>query len=122
MQIDTKTVGNHIILALHGRLVFGKDLIELRSAVCDAVEKNPEKITLNLANVTYVDSCGIGELVSTFTYTKDRGTRLAMTNLPQMVRILLDTAQLTRVLGIPDGEEALNVKSGLQMPLLPLCY
>ncbi len=122
MQIDTRTIGNHSILALHGRLVFGKDLIEFRSAVREAAEKNPEKITLNLANVTYVDSCGIGELVNTFTYTKNRGTRLAMINLPQMVRILLDTAQLTRVLGISDGEEMPNVKSGLQMPLLPLCY
>lgn len=119
MQIDTRYIGNHSILALHGRLVLGKDLIELRNAVHDAAEKNPEKITLNLANVTYIDSCGIGELVNTFTYIRNRGTRLAMINLPQMIRILLDTAQLTKVLGIPDSEKTPNIISGQQMPLHP---
>ena len=122
MQIETRTIGNHSILALHGRLVFGRDLVELRNAVRDAVGKNPAKITLNLANVTYVDSCGIGELVNTYTYTKDRGSCLALTDLPQKIRMLLDAAQLTRVLGIPESEKTQNITSGRQMPLHPLCY
>lgn len=119
MQIDTRIFGNHSIMALHGRLVLGKDLIEFRSAVRNVAEKRPEKITLNLANVTYIDSCGIGELVSTFTYTKDHGACLIMTNLPKKVRTLLDIAQLTEVLGVSDSERTPNMSSGRQMSLCP---
>ena len=119
MQIDTSFIGNQSILALHGNLVLGKGLVELRSAVRDAAEKHPKKIILNLANVIYVDSCGIGELVSTYTYAKNRGASLVMTNLPKKVRILLDMAKLTQVLGVSDSDRTPNIGYGQQLSLCP---
>lgn len=122
MQIDTSIIGNHSILAPHGNLVFGKNLVEFRSAVRDAAEKYPEKITLNLANITYIDSCGIGELVSSFTYARSRGACLMITNLPKKVRTLLDIAHLTQVLGVSDSERTPNAGSGRQMSHCPTYF
>ena len=112
MQITARTSGNCTVLELSGKLVLGKDQIELRNAVRNATEKNPSKIILNLAKVTYVDSCGIGELVNTYTHLKNLGANLALTDLPRKVRILLDIARLTPIFGISNGEPEANANFG----------
>ena len=117
MQINTRITSNHSILELNGRLVLGKDLLELRSAVRDAAGKNPIKMTLDLENVTYIDSCGIGELVSVFKYVKSQGGCLVLTNLPKRIKILLDTAQLTKVLGVSDSKQTTFMNPSQQIPL-----
>jgi anti-anti-sigma factor len=104
MQITAKTTDNCTVLELDGRLVVGKDQMELRSAVFDAAEKKSPKVILNLAKVTYVDICGIGELVNTFTHLRDRGRRLVLTNLSSKILLMLDLAKLTPIFGIPKGE------------------
>jgi len=106
MQITAKKWSNCTVLDLNGRLVIGVDLVELRNAVHEATGNNPMKIILNLANVTYVDVCGIDELVNTLKYIKHQGGRLLLTNLPRRVRILLDTAQLTKAFEVPNSEQS----------------
>ena len=121
MQITARTNGDGTILELNGKLVFGGDLIELRDAVRDATGKQPNKIILNLANVTYVDSCGIGELVSTFKHIKNQGGRLVLMNLPERVKILLDAAKLTPIFELSDGKQAAIVDPGRQVLQRRLC-
>jgi len=106
MNITTRNGNNCTVLDLNGRLVPGMDLVELRNAVQSAAWKNPAKIILNLARVTYVDVGGINELVKTFSYIKNQGGRLVLTNLPRRVRFLLDTARLTDVLQVVDSIQA----------------
>ena len=104
MQITARTNGNGTVLELNGRLVMGRDLIELRDAVWDATGKHSKKIILNLAHVTYVDSCGVGELVNTFKHVKNQGARLVLAELPGRVRTLLDAAKLTPIFEVSESE------------------
>jgi len=102
--------------------VLGTDTIELRDAVRDAARDNPHKIILNLAKVTYVDSCGIGELISNFTHVRSLGGRLALTDLPEKVRILLDIAKLLPIFEILDSEPA-AAEDSQESALLPqMCH
>jgi anti-anti-sigma factor len=121
MQITARTSGNYTVLELDGKLVVGTDLLELRNAVHDATGKHPTKIILNLANVSYADSCGIGELVNTFKHVSNLGGRLILTNLPRRVRILLETAQLMKVFEVSDSEQATIVNPTQRVPLRQLC-
>jgi anti-sigma B factor antagonist len=121
MQITARTGGNSTILDLNGRLVLGGSLTELRNAVRDATGKHPEKLILNLGNVTYIDSCGIGELVTALKHVRSRGGRLVLTNLPRRVKILLDTAQLMKVFEVTDGERLSVINSKQQIPQQLCC-
>ena len=116
MQITARTNGNGTVLELNGNLVLGGGLTELRDAVRNATSSHPEKIVLNLARVTYVDSCGIGELVNTFKHVKEQGGRLVLTKLPERVRILLDAAKLTPIFDVSDRNPAKIVHSKQQVP------
>ncbi len=122
MQITARTDSGCTVLGLSGQLVAGMDLAELRNAVHDATGKHPKKLILNLANVTYVDSCGVGELVNTFNYVKNQGGRLVLSNLPRRVRTLLDIAQLMKIFEVSDSEQAASVSPGQQGSQQQLCY
>ena len=122
MQITAKTSGNYTVLKLDGRLVLGMDLEDLRNAVRDAPGKHPKKIILNLANITYVDSCGIGELINAFKHIKNQGGRLVLTNLPKRVKILLDTAQLTKVFEVSESEQTATINPKQTMPQHQMCF
>ena len=122
MQITARTSGSYTILKLDGRLVLGMDLEDLRNAVHDVPGKHPKKIILNLANVTYVDSCGIGELINAFKHVKNCGGRLILTNLPRKIKILLDTAQLTKVFEVSESEQAAIINPSQKMPQHQMCY
>ena len=121
MQITARSISNCTVLELSGRLVLGIDLAELRNAVHDAVGKHTKKVILNMANITYVDSCGIGELINTFKHVKNQGGHLVLTNLPRRVKVLLDTAQLMRVFEVSDSEQAAITGPRQQMPQHQVC-
>jgi len=122
MQITVRTSGNYTILKLDGRLVLGMDLEDLRNAVRNVLGEHPQKIILNLANVTYVDSCGIGELINAFKHIKNRGGHLILTSLPRKIRILLDTAQLTKVFEVSESDQAAIIAPRQKMPQHQMCY
>jgi anti-anti-sigma factor len=122
MQITARTINNGTVLELNGRLVLGGDLIDLRNAVRNAAGKHPSRIVLNLAKVTDVDFCSIGELVRAFTHIQNRGGNLVLMNLPRRIRILLDKAQLTNVFEVSDREQVAITDTKLQLPFHQLCY
>jgi anti-sigma B factor antagonist len=78
--------------------------VTLRDAVRDLLSKGSKKILLNLGDVTYIDSSGIGELVSAFTTVKNQGGDLKLLNLTKKVHDLLQITKLYTVFDVKDDE------------------
>ena len=79
LNIDERPVGDVVILDLEGRITIGEGSVQLRDTVRNLLEQGKKKILLNLGNVTYVDSSGIGELVrSYYTTTNTHGGKLKL--------------------------------------------
>jgi anti-sigma B factor antagonist len=121
MQVTTRNIGNSAILELNGRLVIGMDILDLREGVRAAICQNRSKIILNLAKVSYADSCGVGELVRTLTHLKKIGVGLVLMDLPPKVRILLETAQLIPAFEISESNKAEITTCTQQVSLPQLC-
>jgi anti-sigma B factor antagonist len=92
------------VLDLSGKITLGEASGQLRSAVQDALGSS-KKILLNLANVNYIDSAGLGELVSAFTTVKNAGGELKLLNLTNKVRDLLVITKLLTVFDVKDNEQ-----------------
>jgi len=94
---------------LSGRITLGEGSVVLRDTVRDLLSKGQKKILLNLGDVNYIDSSGIGELVSAFTTAKNQGGELKLLNLTE-VHDLLQITKLYTVFDVKD-DEAAAVKS-----------
>ena len=97
MDITTRTVGNCVILDCSGKFTLGLGIMNARDAVCEAIKGSPKRIVLNLERVEYLDSSGIGELVSCLTHVQKQGGQLVLLNLPRNVRELLMITKLISV-------------------------
>jgi len=106
MKFKTRQVDGVTILDLSGRITLGEGSVTLRDAVQDAVSKGEKKILMNLANVDYIDSSGLGELVSAFTTVKNSGGELKLLHLTKKVHDLLQITKLYTVFDIKDDEAA----------------
>ncbi len=104
MKVAIRQVDGITILDLSGRITLGEGSITLRDSVRDVLAKGSKKILLNLAQITYIDSSGIGELVSAFTSVKNAGGELKLLNLTQKVHDLLQITKLYTVFDIWDNE------------------
>jgi anti-sigma B factor antagonist len=78
--------------------------VQLRDAVRDLLSKGSKQILLNLGDVTYIDSSGIGELVSAFTTVRNQGGDLKLLNLTKKVHDLLQITKLYTVFDVKDDE------------------
>src|SRR5215813_6661441 len=85
LEIRERAVGDVIILEMFGKITIGEGSVQLRDAVSNLLDSGRNKIVLNLGGVNYVDSSGIGELVSRYTTTKNTGGRLKLLNLPKKI-------------------------------------
>ena len=104
MKVAIRQVDGITILDLSGRITLGEGSITLRDSVRDVLAKGSKKILLNLGQITYIDSSGIGELVSAFTSVKNGGGELKLLNLTQKVHDLLQITKLYTVFDIWDAE------------------
>ncbi|MEO6803259.1 MAG: STAS domain-containing protein [Granulicella sp.] len=104
MKVKTRQVDGITILDLSGRITLGEGSVTLRDAVRDVIAKGSNKILLNLGDISYIDSSGIGELVSAFTTTKNGGGELKLLNLTKKVQDLLQITKLYTVFDIKDDE------------------
>jgi anti-sigma B factor antagonist len=104
LKIEPREVGQVTILDIHGRIVLGDEIGDLRAAVRDLVAAGKKKIILNLANVDYIDSSGVGELVGSFTTVRNAGGELKLLNLTQKVHDVLHVTKLYTVFDIKDDE------------------
>ena len=104
MKISTRSVDGVSILDCSGRITLGEGSITLRDTVRDLLSKGQKKILLNLGDVTYIDSSGIGELVSAFTTVRNQGGELKLLNLTKKVHDLLQITKLYTVFDVKDDE------------------
>ena len=104
MKSSTRQVNGVTIVDLSGRITLGEGSVVLRDTVRELVGKGQKKILLNLGDVTYIDSSGIGELVSAFTTVRNQGGELKLLNLTKKVHDLLQITKLYTVFDVKDDE------------------
>jgi anti-sigma B factor antagonist len=97
MRIDTRTNGNVTVLDIHGKITIGEGSVEMRNKIRELLSAGKKDILLNLGDVSYVDSSGIGELVSCYTTVTNQGGRLKLLNLTKKMHELLAITKLLTV-------------------------
>src|ERR1022692_1049471 len=104
MKASTRQVDGVTIVDLSGRITLGEGSVVLRDTVKDLLGKGQKKILLNLGDVSYIDSSGIGELVSAFTSVRNQGGELKLLHLTKKVHDLLQITKLYTVFHVLDDE------------------
>jgi len=110
MTTSIRQVDGVTIVDISGRIVLGEESAALRDLVCDLLSKGHKKILFNLGDVNYIDSSGLGRLVSAFTSVRNQEGELKLINLTNKVHDLMQITRLYTVFDITD-DEALAVKS-----------
>ncbi len=109
LNISERQAGDVTILDMDGKVTLGEGSVALRSAIRRLLGEGKNKILLNLGSVAYVDSSGIGELVSSFTAVRKEGGTLKLLNLTQKIQDLLAITKLLTVFDVFENEgEALS--------------
>jgi anti-sigma B factor antagonist len=106
MKVTSRQVSGVTIVDLSGRITLGEGSVVLRDTVRELVGKGQKQILLNLAEVNYIDSSGIGELVSAFTTVRREGGDLKLLSLTKKVHDLLQITKLYTVFDVQDNEAA----------------
>jgi len=109
LNIAERQAGDVTVLDMKGKMTIGEGSVALRTAVRRMLEEDKKKILLNLAGVGYIDSSGIGELVSSYTAIEKDGGQLKLLNLTEKLQDLLTITKLLTVFDVYESEsEALN--------------
>jgi anti-sigma B factor antagonist len=106
LKATAREVQNVAIVDLSGRITLGEGSSLLRQTIRDLLGDGQNRIVLNLADVTYIDSSGIGELVSGFTTVKNQGGELKLLSLTKKIHDLLQITRLYTVFDIHAEEHA----------------
>lgn len=106
LKITQRSVGDVHIMDLSGKITIGEGSVQLREAVKTMLESGNTKLLLNLGDVSYVDSSGIGELVSSYTTVKNRGGHLKLLNLTKKIQDLLMITKLLTVFETFESEDS----------------
>ena len=106
MKASTRQIDGVTIVDLSGRITLGEGSVILRDTVKDLLGKGQKRILLNLGDVSYIDSSGIGELVSAFTSVRNQGGELKLLHLTKKVHDLLQITKLYTVFDVKDDEAA----------------
>ena len=104
MKIEVRHREGVTIIAPKGKITIGVGDIALREAVHEALDAGANSTLVDLAEVTTIDSSGIGELVSAFTMVANRGGKLKLYQLPPKVSDILQITQLISVFDVYDDE------------------
>jgi len=102
IDLSTRQLNGITIVDLKGRITLGEGSVTVRNTVHDLLAKGQKRILLNNAN--YIDSSGIGELVSAFTAAKKQGGELKLLNLTKKIHDLLQITKLYTVFDVKDDE------------------
>jgi anti-sigma B factor antagonist len=104
LSIASREVDGVAVLDLSGRITLGEGSVQIRDAIRDLISKGQKSILLNLGDVNYIDSSGLGELVSAFTTAKNQGADLKLLHLTKKVHDLLQLTKLYTVFDVKDDE------------------
>jgi anti-sigma B factor antagonist len=100
MKTNTRQIGDVVVVDISGRITLGEGNVILREMVRELGDKGNRKIVLNLGEVNYVDSSGIGELVKTHTSVRNQGGKLKLVNINKRLNDLLQMTRLSSVFDI----------------------
>jgi anti-sigma B factor antagonist len=100
LNILNKQIGDVSVVALKGRIVLGEESSSLRERLKNLVEDGKKKIVLNMANVTYIDSAGLGTLVAAQVNAKKKGTALLLSDLGNKFHEVLQVTRLLTVFNV----------------------
>src|ERR1700745_2728882 len=106
MQTAIRQVGDATVLEISGRITLGEVNVILREIVRDLADKGQKRTVLNLGEVQYVDSSGVGELVRTHTTIRNLDGQLRLANLNKRVSDLLEMTRLSAVFNIEKDEDS----------------
>jgi anti-sigma B factor antagonist len=104
LAISSREVDGVTVLDLSGRITLGEGSVQLRDAIRDLIGKGQQKILLDLGDVNYIDSSGLGELVSAYTSARNQGATVKLLKLTKKVHDLLQLTKLYTVFDIYDDE------------------
>ena len=105
LTIASRQVDGLTILDLKGKIILGEGSVTLRDAIRNLISNGSKSILVNLGEVTYMDSSGLGELVGAYTSATNQGASLKLLNLTKKVHDLLQITKLYTVFDIYDNEE-----------------
>ena len=109
LNINERQAGDVTVLDMSGKITIGEGSVALRTAIRRLLEEGKKRILLNLAQVSYIDSSGIGELVSSYTAINKESGQLKLLNLTQKLQDLLTITKLLTVFDVYESEaDALN--------------
>ncbi|MGI8742633.1 MAG: STAS domain-containing protein [Bryobacteraceae bacterium] len=106
VKLTTRQVGDVTVIDAAGRITLGEGASAFRDVVRDLATKGDKKLLLNLSDVSYIDSSGIGEMVSGFTTVTNHGGQLKLLGLSKRVKDLLQITKLYTVFEVFDDEAA----------------
>ncbi len=104
LYINQRRVGDVTVLDLKGRVRIGGDTVALHKAIRCLVEEGKTQILLSLAGVTYIDSSGLGELVSSHITLRNKGGEIKLVHLTERLRDLMMITKLLTVFDSYDDE------------------
>ena len=104
LRMSTRTLDGVMVVDCSGRIVFGEESATLRDTIKKVLAQSP-RVVLNLAEVSYVDSGGLGTLVSLYTTARNAGGALKLARLTQRVGDLLQLTKLVSVFEVFDDEQ-----------------
>jgi anti-sigma B factor antagonist len=104
LAIASREVDGVTVVELSGRITLGEGSVQLRDTIRDLIAKGQKHILLDLGEVNYIDSSGLGELVSAYTTARNQGAALKLLKLTKKVHDLLQLTKLYTVFDIYDDE------------------
>jgi len=104
LTIASREVDGVTVLDLSGRITLGEGSVQLRDAIRGLIGKGKKNVLLNMGEVSYIDSSGLGELVSAYTTAKNQQAEVKLLNLTRKVHDLLQLTKLYTVFEIKDDE------------------
>jgi len=104
VKLTTRQVGDVTVVDAVGRITLGEGASTFRDTIRDLAAGGHKKLLLNLAEISYIDSSGIGELVSGFTTVANQGGVVKLLNLTKRVQDLLQITKLYTVFEVHDDE------------------
>ncbi len=105
MDIKERVVNGVSVLDLSGKIVLGEGDGQIRDRIKDLLADGQKKILFNLGEVNYIDSAGLGALISSYTTTKRQGGNLKLVNLTRRIKDLLAITKLITVFETHENED-----------------
>lgn len=106
VKLTTRQIGDVTVIDAAGRITLGEGSSTFRDSIKELTSRGHKKVLLNLGDVSYIDSSGIGELVSGFTTVSNAGGQLKLLKLTKRIQDLLQITKLYTIFEVFDDEAA----------------